>query len=136
LASTPTSPPVPKAFPNLRGGKVGKTRGRFPPPSDLARARHAGIAGLDPENLAKDADEWLAPLLVGRRDLDVPKGKLIEALLGRLSWDERQRLDKAAPREFVTPAGTHHLIDYAGADAPSAEVRVQALRSEAHTSEL
>lgn len=127
LASSPDSSPDPQAVTDILVGKAVENLGKFLPPELLARARHAGIAGLDPENLAKDADEWLAPLLVGRRDLDVPKGKLVEALLGRLSWDERQRLDKAAPREFVTPAGTHHPIDYAGADAPSAEVRVQAL---------
>ena len=57
----------------------------------------------------------------------MPKGALVEALLNRLSWDERQRLDKSAPREFATPAGTTHPIDYAGDDAPSVEVRVQAL---------
>jgi ATP-dependent helicase HrpB len=93
----------------------------------LARARFAGIEALDPARLADEAGEWLAPLLAGRRDLAVPKGALVEALLSRLSWDERQRLDKAAPREFATPAGTHHPIDYAGDDAPSVEVRVQAL---------
>ena len=38
-----------------------------------------------------------------------------------------QRLDEAAPREFVSPAGTRHAIDYTGQDAPSVEVRVQAL---------
>ncbi|WP_304439410.1 ATP-dependent helicase C-terminal domain-containing protein, partial [Erythrobacter sp. HI0063] len=42
-------------------------------------------------------------------------------------WDSRQRLDRLAPREFVSPAGTHHAIDYTGDDAPSVEVRVQAL---------
>ena len=41
--------------------------------------------------------------------------------------NERQRLDSEAPREFTSPAGTTHRIDYTGDDAPSVEVRVQAL---------
>ncbi len=32
-----------------------------------------------------------------------------------------------APRSFTSPAGSTHAIDYAGDDAPSTEVRVQAL---------
>ena len=52
---------------------------------------------------------------------------MTETLLNRLSWDDRQRLDALAPREFVSPAGTHHAIDYAGDEAPSVEVRVQAV---------
>jgi len=93
----------------------------------LARARFAGIEALLPENLDAAIDQWLAPLLRDRTDLDLPKGKLSEALLGLLDWDSRQRLDRLAPREFATPAGTSHAIDYAGPDAPAVEVRVQAL---------
>ena len=74
-----------------------------------------------------EAGEWLAPLLDGRRDLALPKPGIADALLARLSWDERQRLDRLAPREFASPAGTTHPIDYSGDDAPSVEVRVQAL---------
>jgi ATP-dependent helicase HrpB len=101
--------------------------GTLLPAGLLARAGFARIEALDPARLAAEAGEWLAPLLEGRRDLDVSKGALADALLNRLSWDERQRLDSLAPREFASPAGTHHAIDYAGDDAPSVEVRVQAV---------
>lgn len=97
------------------------------PASLMARARHTGIAALSVEQLQDSADQWLAPLLAGRRDLAVPAGKLAEALLNLLDWDSRQKLDRLAPREFASPAGTHHPIDYAGADAPSVQLRVQAL---------
>ncbi|WP_235506544.1 ATP-dependent helicase HrpB [Altererythrobacter sp. Root672] len=97
-------------------------------PIDLrTRAAFTGVEALDPVRLAETAEEWLAPLLHGRRDLEVSKGKLTDALLGLLDWDTRQRLDKLAPREFETPAGTTHPIDYSGPDAPCVEVRVQAL---------
>jgi ATP-dependent helicase HrpB len=97
-------------------------------PKDLlARARFAGVGSLAPDALAADAEQWLVPLLRGRRDLDLAKGKLTDALLGLLDWNDRQRLDRLAPREFATPAGTNHAIDYASPDAPTVEVRVQAL---------
>ncbi len=101
--------------------------GELLPPALLARARHAGIDALSPDSLAKSADQWLAPLLAGRRDLDVSRSRLAEAALALLDWDTRQRLDRLAPRSFTSPAGSTHAIDYAGDDAPSAEVRVQAL---------
>lgn len=101
--------------------------GELLPRTLMARARYAGLEALSLGSLAQDAAQWLAPLLDGRRDLDLPQGPLVDALLNRLSWDDRQRLDKVAPREFASPAGTHHGIDYDGDDAPSVEVRVQAV---------
>lgn len=97
------------------------------PASLIARARHTGMAALSVEQLASNAEQWFAPLLAGRRDLALPPGKIAEALLNLLDWDSRQKLDRRAPREFVSPAGTHHPVDYAGADAPSVQLRVQAL---------
>jgi len=97
-------------------------------PRDLmARARHAGIASLSPKALADDAGEWLAPLLEGKRAIDSPPRAIEEALLSRLDWDSRQRLDRLAPPSFTSPAGTSHAIDYADEGGPSVEVRVQAL---------
>ena len=127
LASGPDPAPDPTRVADMLVGKAVENLGKLLPADLLARARFAGIEALDPARLADEAPEWLAPLLHGRRDLDLPKGALVETLLNRLSWDERQRLDQSAPREFATPAGTHHTIDYAGDDAPSVEVRVQAL---------
>ncbi|OBX18646.1 ATP-dependent helicase HrpB [Erythrobacter sp. QSSC1-22B] len=101
--------------------------GELLPPALLARARHAGIAALSPEALAQTAGQWLAPLLAGRRDLGLSPGKFAEAALSLLDWDSRQRLDRLAPRSFTSPAGSTHAIDYSGDDAPSTEVRVQAL---------
>jgi ATP-dependent helicase HrpB len=97
------------------------------PASLMARAQHTGITALSVEQLAQTADQWLAPLLAGRRDLTLVSGKLAEAMLNQLDWDSRQTLDRLAPREFASPAGTRHSVDYAGADAPSVQLRVQAL---------
>lgn len=127
LASGPDPSPDPEVVADMLVGKAVENLGKLLPRTLMARARFAGLDALDPRRLAEDAYDWLAPLLHGRRDLEVPKAALTDALFNRLSWEERQRLDKAAPREFATPAGTHHPIDYSGDDAPSVEVRVQAL---------
>jgi ATP-dependent helicase HrpB len=127
LASGPDPSPDPEAIAALLVEKAVDTLGELLPAKLIARARFAGIDTLAPTALAESADAWLAPLLTGRRDLDLPKAKLVDALLGLLGWDARQRLDARAPREFVSPAGTCHAIDYTGDDAPSVEVRVQAL---------
>jgi ATP-dependent helicase HrpB len=97
------------------------------PAGFLERAAFAGAEALSPENLRDQSAVWLAPLLEGRRDLDLPPGRLADAALGLLDWDMRQRFDTAAPTHFTSPAQSSHRIDYAGDDAPSVEVRVQAL---------
>jgi ATP-dependent helicase HrpB len=97
------------------------------PPDLLTRGKFAGIAALSIDELAQNSDIWLAPLLEGRRDLKIPSGDIGESVLGQLEWNDRQKLDQVTPREFTSPAGTRHMIDYSGDDAPSVEVRVQAL---------
>ncbi len=127
LASGPDPEPDREAITALLVDKAVENLVDLLPKSLLARGRFAGIAALDPEQMAVRADEWLAPLLDGKRKLDLPAGRYAEAALNLLSWDERQILDKLAPRQFVSPAGTHHAIDYDSDHAPACEVRVQAL---------
>ncbi len=127
LASGPDPEPDSEAVAALLVEKALENLGEFLPKTLLARGKHAGIAALAPEKLAAEADEWLAPLLHGRRDLALRKSPVADAVLGRLDWNERQTLDKLAPREWVSPAGSHHPIDYAAEGGPSVEVRVQAL---------
>ncbi|MCB2051706.1 MAG: ATP-dependent helicase HrpB [Novosphingobium sp.] len=100
---------------------------RIVPADLLARAGHAGIAALEAGALCETADQWLAPLLAGRRNLDLASGKVVDAVLDLLDWDSRQALNKRAPRSFTTPAGTSHAIDYADDAGPAVEVRAQAL---------
>jgi ATP-dependent helicase HrpB len=92
----------------------------------LKRARYAAMASLSEEALLADLADWLTPLLTRRLD-SLDGGALHQALLNRLDWNERQELDRLAPPEFVSPAGTHHAIDYDDDAGPSVEVRVQAL---------
>lgn len=127
LASGPDPDPDRSALVDILVDKAVERLGTLLPAVLMARARFAGIDTLSTDVLALRANEWLAPLLAGRRDLDLPPGRYAEAALGLLSWDERQALDRLAPRNFHSPAGSDHAIDYAGDDAPSVEVRVQAL---------
>ncbi|WP_419807463.1 ATP-dependent helicase HrpB [Sphingomonas sp.] len=92
-----------------------------------ARAGHAGVP-LDGATLLARLDEWLPPLVAGKRRLDqIAAGALTEALRQLLGWDEVQRLDRLAPADFVSPAGSRHAIDYAAPGGPRVELRVQAL---------
>ncbi|HEU4820281.1 MAG TPA: ATP-dependent helicase C-terminal domain-containing protein, partial [Qipengyuania sp.] len=127
LASGSDPAPNSEAVTALLVEKAVDRLGTLLPRELLARARFAGVEALSLAALRDSAPLWLAPLLAGRRDLDVPRAKLVEALLSQLDWETRQRLDRLAPREFTSPAGTTHAIDYAGDDAPSVEVRAQAL---------
>jgi ATP-dependent helicase HrpB len=127
LANVPEAAPDPALLVDILVDKALERLGDIFPEGFLARARFAGIAALSPEALREHKAAWLAPLLTGRRDLDLPPHRFAEAALGLLDWNERQAFDRAAPTHFTSPADTRHAIDYAGDDAPSVEVRVQAL---------
>ncbi|MEI5686055.1 ATP-dependent helicase HrpB [Sphingomonas kyungheensis] len=91
-----------------------------------ARARYAGI-DID-ALLVERLDEWLPPLLVGRRRLDaIPGGALTDALRALIGWDGMRQVDRLAPADFTSPAGSTHAIDYAAEGGPKVELRVQAL---------
>ncbi|AJP73279.1 ATP-dependent helicase HrpB [Sphingomonas hengshuiensis] len=103
------------------------------PWSDTAQALRirAGFTGdetLGDAALLADLDEWLPPLLSGKRRLDAiaPEG-LTQALQNRLGWDGQRALDRLAPARFETPAGSSHAINYAAEGGPRVELRVQSL---------
>jgi ATP-dependent helicase HrpB len=76
--------------------------------------------------LAASAAEWLAPWLeyVTRRE-HLARIPLLEALLARLSWDERRELDALAPSHLTVPSGSRVRIDYRDESAPAVSVRLQ-----------
>lgn len=108
------------------------------PWSDGARAlrgRLAFLRGLgedlpDPsdEALLTCLDDWLGPVVAGKRRLDmIDPAALTQAIEGLLDWPRRRLLDKLAPSRFETPAGTSHAIDYTAMGGPAVELRVQEL---------
>ena len=92
----------------------------------LRRARFAGVAALGEEALLAELDDWLGPLLTRRLD-QLDSGKVHEALRARLDYAGQQALEKLAPAQFTSAAGTTHAIDYDDPGGPSVELRVQAL---------
>jgi ATP-dependent helicase HrpB len=87
----------------------------------FARRIDPAIPDLSDAALLATLDDWLPPLLAGRRRLaDV-------AAEPPLDWAARKALDRLAPGHFETPAGSRHAIDYAAEAGPTVSVRVQAL---------
>lgn len=92
------------------------------------RAGFAGVEALSDSALIATLDEWLPPLLIGKRRLsDIDRSQLSGVLEGIIGWDGKQQLDRLAPPEFRSPAGSSHEIDYAAEGGPRVELRVQAL---------
>jgi ATP-dependent helicase HrpB len=94
----------------------------------FAASQDESIPDLSDSALLSRLDEWLAPLLHGKRRLDaVGSGALKSALGGLLGYDAGRVIDKLAPSHFDSPAGSTHPIDYAAPGGPTVEVRAQAL---------
>nr|WP_276046446.1 MULTISPECIES: ATP-dependent helicase HrpB [unclassified Sphingomonas] len=93
----------------------------------LTRGIYAGLA-LDDAALLARLDDWLPALLPGKRRLDaIAPGALADAVRGLVGWNDLRRIDRLAPAEFTSPAGSTHAIDYAAEGGPRVELRVQAL---------
>jgi ATP-dependent RNA helicase HrpB len=87
-----------------------------------------GVPDLSNSALAARMDEWLAPLLHGKRRLDaVSPGSLHNALQGLLGYEAGRAVERLAPSHFESPAGSSHPIDYGAPGGPTVEVRAQAL---------
>jgi ATP-dependent helicase HrpB len=97
----------------------------------VAFARRHGLEALPDladEALLAAADDWLTPLLAGKRKLgELSDAALAEALAHAIDWNLRRQLDSFAPVQFTTPAGSHHAIDYAAEAGPTVAMRVQTL---------
>ncbi|NML11378.1 ATP-dependent helicase HrpB [Sphingobium sp. AR-3-1] len=92
------------------------------------RGGFAGIEALSDTALLATLDDWLPPLLTGKRRLsDIDRSQLSGVLEGLIGWDGKQQLDRLAPPDFRSPAGSSHAIDYAAEGGPRVELRVQAL---------
>jgi ATP-dependent helicase HrpB len=96
--------------------------------AEFAHRFDSEIAPLDDVSLLDRADEWLLPLVAGKRRLgDIPPAALTQALEHFLGYAALRQLDRVAPADFVSPAGSRHAIDYSASAGPTVEVRAQAL---------
>lgn len=106
----------------------GEGAARFRQRASFASRFDPQIAPLDDELLAKRLDEWLAPLLAGKRRLsEIDPSALRVALENLLGYEAVRAVDRLAPPEFESPAASRHPIDYSAPGGPTVEVRAQAL---------
>ena len=90
------------------------------------RASFAGLDALSTNALGDSLEIWLEPLLADCRGLrDIGDRKLCDAMMAMLDWPARQLLEKHAPADYLTPAGSRHPIDYGADGGPTVSVRVQ-----------
>ena len=92
------------------------------------RTGDAAWPDLSDGALMKTLDDWLAPLLVGKRSLaDLVDRDLEGALRTLIPWDLQRRIDSDAPAAWTAPTGTRAAIDYAAPGGPRVDIRVQEL---------
>jgi ATP-dependent helicase HrpB len=93
----------------------------------FARQHEPAITAMTDDALLERLDEWLRPLLTGKRRLrDVDPAELRQSLDHLLGYEGKRQVDRLAPAEFTSPAGSTHVIDYL-VPTPTVEVRAQAL---------
>lgn len=86
------------------------------------------FADVSDAALMATLDEWLAPAIAGaRRTSDVADADLGGALLARLDWKARAKLDEVAPTHVEVPSGSRVAVDYSEPAAPVLAVRLQEL---------
>jgi ATP-dependent helicase HrpB len=94
----------------------------------FAAQHDAAVPDLSDAVLIGRLEEWLAPLLVGKRRLDaIGPASLGNALQGLIGYEAGRTIERLAPSQFTTPAGSAHAIDYSSSGGPTVEVRAQAL---------
>ncbi|HKP27746.1 MAG TPA: ATP-dependent helicase HrpB [Dongiaceae bacterium] len=76
--------------------------------------------------LLASLEEWLAPYLSGMtRRAHLANLDLMDALLSRLDWKQRQALDELAPTHLTVPSGSRVPLDYQSGEVPVLAVRLQ-----------
>jgi ATP-dependent helicase HrpB len=100
----------------------------------LARAGflHAGRPDVWPDlsepALLARLDDWLTPLLVGKRSLaELSDGAVADSIRTLLPWDLQQKLESEAPARWQAPTGSRFQIDYGADGGPRVEARVMEL---------
>jgi ATP-dependent helicase HrpB len=94
----------------------------------LRKAEGESWPDLSDDALASNAADWLVPALDDKASLkEFSAADLSEALLTRLPWELRARLEREAPTHFEAPTGTMLAIDYEAEQGPTIAVRLQEL---------
>ncbi len=94
----------------------------------LRRAEGDEWPDLSNDGLARNAAEWLEPLLLDKTSLGgIGPGELFDAVTALVPWNLRRRLDAEAPTHLTAPTGSAVPIDYDAEQGPTVSIRVQEL---------
>ncbi|MRU15069.1 ATP-dependent helicase HrpB [Roseovarius sp. A21] len=98
---------------------------RFVARVELVRDGDDTLPDMREAALLDGLEDWLLPHLAGVKTAqDWKSFDMLEALRARLTWDQMQRVDAAAPAHFTTPLGRKIPIDYGG-ETPEISLRLQ-----------
>jgi ATP-dependent helicase HrpB len=98
---------------------------RFAARVALCRDTVPDLPDMSEAALLDTAETWLLPYLTGVTTAqDWKSFDMLDALRARLTWEQMQALDRAAPAHFTTPLGRKIPIDY-GTDPPEITLRLQ-----------
>ncbi len=85
----------------------------------------AAWPAVDDQSLLDNLADWLAPWLDGiARRNQLSQLDLQQILLGKLDWNQQQRLNEIAPTHLRVPSGSNISIDYS-TSIPTLSVRLQ-----------
>jgi ATP-dependent helicase HrpB len=94
----------------------------------LRKAEGEEWPDVSDDALARNAESWLAPFLIGKTSLNqISAGDVSNALHALLPHDLSRRLEMAAPGHFTAPTGSELAIDYSAEAGPTISVKVQEL---------
>ncbi|MEF8939991.1 MAG: ATP-dependent helicase HrpB [Salinivenus sp.] len=86
------------------------------------------------EALLERLEDWLRPHVYDmKRADDLQQLNLPEILRGRLTWEQRDRLDALAPTHLTVPSGFDRPLDYSDPETPVLAVRLQELFGQTET---
>jgi len=110
------------ALPWTEGAKILRARVMF-----LRRLfPEEGWPDLSDEALLASLEDWLGPDLAGcTRRAHLARVDVHGALMRRVDWRLRRRLDEEAPTHVQVPTGSRIPVDYADPAEPALEVRLQ-----------
>ena len=90
--------------------------------------KNAGVKlpSFSETSLLESLESWLEPFMSSIKSVkDLEALELYPILLGLLSWEEQQELQKLAPVSVEVPSGSNIFIDYSDIDKPSLSVKIQ-----------
>ncbi len=93
---------------------------------NFVNSHHMEFPDFSDTYLTENMDEWLAPYLTGITTLRACKSlDLYNILLGQMSFEQTQTLDKLAPSKLKVASGSNIAIDYSDPQQPVLAVRLQ-----------